>query len=160
MVWDRRAMSADLADVLELRSLVDRYATWADRRVGAAVAGLFEPDGRLVLHRDGEAAPATSEVVGHAALEAAIGYLDRYDATTHFVGQHLVDLDGDDATGVAYCLAHHLGYEGEPTRTRVDSIRYLDRYRRHPDGWRFAERRLCFDWTEIRTVTRHPGPHA
>jgi hypothetical protein len=57
-------------------------------------------------------------------------------------------------------MAHHLGYEGVPTRSRVDSIRYLDRYRRGPDGWRFVERRLCFDWTEIRSVVAQPGTHA
>jgi hypothetical protein len=156
-MWDRRRMSADQTDLLGLRSLVDRYATWTDARVGAAVAGLFEPDGRLVLHRDGEHAPASSEVVGRDAIEAAVTSLDRFVATTHFMGQHLVDVDGDDATGVAYCLAHHVGYDGEPSRNRVDSIRYLDRYRRHPDGWRFVVRRLCFDWSELRTVVPRVG---
>jgi hypothetical protein len=30
------------------------------------------------------------------------------------------------------------------------SIRYLDRFVRGVDGWRFAERRLIMDWTDKR----------
>jgi hypothetical protein len=146
----------DPTDRFELRDLVDRYAIAADRCDGAGVAALFEPGGALVLHRDGEDRPATSRVEGHAALERAIGSLSRYETTTHFVGQQLVDVVGDEATGVTYCLAHHVGEGGDRTAVKIDSIRYLDRYRRHPDGWRFLERRLSFDWTEIRTVVARP----
>ena len=145
-------MSDPTSDRLDLRSLVDRYAVGADRRDAATVAALFEEDGRLLVHRNGEGSPATSEVIGRTALEAAIASLVRWTSTTHLVGQQVVEVDGDEATGVTYCLAHHLGDRGDPSRNRVDSIRYLDRYRRHPGGWRFVERRLCFDWTEIRTV--------
>ena len=153
-------MTAETTDRLDLRALVDRYAIGADRRDGAAVAELFEPDGALVLHRDGEDRPETSRVEGRPALERAIGFLARYHRTTHLMGQQVVEIDRDEASGITYCLAHHLGEGGDPTANRVDSIRYLDRYRRHADGWLFVERRLIFDWTEIRTVVADPPPHA
>ena len=146
-------MIEDLLTRSAVRELVDRYAVEVDRHDGDAVAALFVPDGRLELHRDGIGRPVTSVVAGGDAIAAAIDGLARYRVTTHLVGQHLVDLvDGDVATGVAYCLAHHVGAEGDPSANRVDSIRYLDDYVRTDDGWRFVRRRLSFDWSEVRTV--------
>jgi hypothetical protein len=34
--------------------------------------------------------------------------LNKYEATTHFMGQSTVVLDGDRATGETYCIAHHV----------------------------------------------------
>ena len=35
--------------------------------------------------------------------------LNRYDATTHFIGQStILTLANERATGEAYCLAHHV----------------------------------------------------
>ena len=34
--------------------------------------------------------------------------LNKYEATTHFMGQSTVVLDGDHATGETYCIAHHV----------------------------------------------------
>jgi SnoaL-like protein len=53
--------------------------------------------------------------------------LNKYDATTHFVGQTTIfTLAGDRATGEAYCLAHHVTVGGGMRRLMLASLRYVD----------------------------------
>jgi hypothetical protein len=52
--------------------------------------------------------------------------LNKYEATTHFMGQSTIVLDGDRATGETYCIAHHvLASEGKRTLF-IASLRYYD----------------------------------
>jgi len=50
-------------------------------------------------------------------------------------------------------VAHHLLGESGEQIDHVMMIRYLDQYRREPEGWRIAVRELQVDWTEERTIT-------
>ena len=79
--------------------------------------------------------------------------MQRYVATTHFIGNHRVELAGDTATGETYCLAHHIYDDGSERRMLVWSIRYQDRYVRQEGAWRFAQRRLLVDWQDDRPMT-------
>ncbi|MGZ3874443.1 MAG: nuclear transport factor 2 family protein, partial [Mucilaginibacter sp.] len=76
--------------------------------------------------------------------------LNSYHATMHFNGQNTVSLNGDHATGVAYCMAHHLTLEGATQKWMIAAIRYLDTYRKYDGKWFFAERKLMVDWIENR----------
>jgi hypothetical protein len=145
-------MAASLEDRVALRDLVEAYARCADRIDGEGLAALFMPEGVLRIVRRGvEETPA--ERVGRDEIASAIKRLDRYVATFHFVGNHYVTVDGDEATGEAYCVAHHLLGESGSQIDHVMMIRYQDQYRRQPDGWKLAVRELRVDWTEERTVT-------
>ena len=127
-----------MADRDELHDLVAAYARGLDRRHFEDVAGLFTDDGQLT-HRG-------RTTVGPADLAQAFRVLERYDLTTHFLGQQTLTVDGDHATGEVYCLAHHLSAEDN----YVMSIRYQDAYAHTPAGWRFASRELVVDWEEHR----------
>lgn len=151
------SQAAGLADRLALRDLVEAYARCADRCDGPGLAALFEADGELRVRQPRETAP--SRVLrGRAEIADAIGRLARYDATFHLVANHYLTIAGDEATGEVYCLAHHVTAGGADVRDHVMVIRYADRYRRAPDGWRFAERELHVAWTEDRPVTSPPAP--
>jgi hypothetical protein len=79
--------------------------------------------------------------------------LNKYDATTHFVGQStILTLTGDRGTGEAYCLAHHVTVDGDKRRLMVASLRYLDTFAKANGEWLFAERRLYVDWLEERAL--------
>ena len=157
----RMSGSADLADRLALRDLVEGYARCADRCDGPGLAALFELDGELRVRRPQELAPSTV-LRGRDEIAIAIGRLSRYDATFHLVANQYVTLAGAEATAEVYCLAHHVSSdpdgEHEHGRDHVMVIRYADRYRRNPDGWRFVERELHVDWTEDRAITAPPLP--
>jgi SnoaL-like domain len=77
--------------------------------------------------------------------------LNKYDATTHFVGQStILTLTGDRATGEAYCLAHHVTVNGDKRTLMVASLRYNDTFVKINGAWLFAERLLYVDWIDDR----------
>ena len=125
-------------DSWEVRQLVERYASGADRGDGEGVASLFTEDGEFVLWLDPDSPDPTSHRRGRAEIAQALRGLDRYRVTTHMLGQHVVHLDGDRATGETYCMAHHLSDVEGGVRDRVMSIRYLDRFVRAGGRWRIA----------------------
>jgi hypothetical protein len=44
-------------------------------------------------------------------------------------------LDGDHASGVTYCRAHHVTVDGSVRRLMVAAIRYLDTFVKHDGAW-------------------------
>ena len=141
-------------EAIALRRLVDGYARAVDRGDATGFIELFEPDALLQVFYGPEADGPTSESRGHSALGEIPNRLTaRYDRTFHFVGNHLCDVRGDEATGEAYCLAHHLTENAHGGTDYVMLIRYQDVYRRPAGGsWKFAHRKVLVDWTEVRTA--------
>ena len=144
-------MSAELADRLAIRTLVDAYAHCADRRDAEGQKELFTEDTQFVVYMDGEGGESSQELDGREALTPVFADLNRYEATTHFNGQSTIVLDGDRATGESYCLAHHLYIEDGERKLMVASLRYHDTFVKRDGAWLFAERKLYVDWTETRT---------
>ena len=146
----------EILDRLEIRELVDRYARAADRVDGPAAAALFTPDGALRIFERGTEAPVR-ERLGREAIATAFAGLSRYEVTLHVVANHLVEIDGDTATGETYCLAHHVRTIGEGAQAHLSdyvmAIRYLDVYAHSDEGWRIAQRHLQLEFTEERPVS-------
>jgi uncharacterized protein (TIGR02246 family) len=142
-----------VADRTALRDLVDAYARHVDRRDAQSVASLFTVDGRLVsrLHNAAGDAPIVRRG-RHEIAAALVAGLDRYVATTHIVGGHVVTVDGDGAIGDTVCLAHHVYESSGARRMLVMAVRYADTYARQVEGWGFAERQLSLDWREDRAM--------
>src|SRR5580658_6404456 len=130
-----RSMS-EMADRLAIRALVDAYAYCADRRDSAGQMALFAEDTRFVVYMDAASATPTRVVEGRAGLAPIFDHLNVYKATTHFNGQSTVELDGDRASGVSYCLAHHVSEADNGPTLMIASIRYLDRFSRVGGSWR------------------------
>jgi ketosteroid isomerase-like protein len=133
-----------VADRLELRDLVDGYARAADGGDRAALEALFLPDATLTVRRP-DAEPHTYE--GAAALGEIVPRLGRYARTFHLVANHWCTVNGDAATGEAYCEAHHVRTDGSSATDVVLTICYVDAYARTTDGWRFASREVQILWT-------------
>ncbi len=95
--------------------------------------------------------------------------LRRFAGTMHFVGNCLVEVDGDRARAETYGNAHHWGDPvDDPTRNFVSGFRYVDRFERRDGVWRVAERWAVREWTRsipAETVRpkeggRRPDPRA
>ena len=140
----------EAADRLALRELFDAYAHCADRRDAEGQKSLFTEDTRFVVYMEGEGSEPTQALAGREALTPVFDDLNRYETTTHFNGQSTIALDGDQATGESYCLAHHLYTEDGERKLMVASLRYLDTFVKTDGAWLFAERNLYVDWTETR----------
>jgi ketosteroid isomerase-like protein len=141
------------ADRLAIRELVEAYAHCADRRDAEGQMSLFTADTHFVVLMDANDPKPTWELRSRDALAPIFADLDKYDATTHFVGQStILSLTDDKATGEAYCLAHHVTVAEGKRRLMIASLRYLDTFVKQDGGWLFAERRLYVDWTEERAM--------
>src|SRR5580700_4119606 len=149
------AISAtEAADRLAIRELVEAYAHCADRRDAKAQMSLFTADTHFVVYMNAKDPTPSQELHSREALAPVFAELNKYDATTHFVGQSTIfTLTADRATGEAYCLAHHVTLEGGKRRLMLASLRYLDTFVKKDGAWLFAERRLYVDWLEERALS-------
>jgi ketosteroid isomerase-like protein len=150
-----RAISpTQAADRLAIRELVEAYAHCADGRDAKGQMSLFTADTHFVVFMDAKDPKPTWELRSRGALAPVFADLNKYDATTHFVGQStILSLTDDKAGGEAYCLAHHVTVAEGKRRLMIASLRYLDTFVKHDGGWLFAERRLYVDWTEERAMS-------
>jgi len=147
-----RMSMGEVADRLAIRELVDAYATCADTRNAEGQIALFTEDTDFIVFMDSRAADPSYALKGRESLAPVFANLRTYQATMHFNGQSTVSLDGDRATGLSYCIAHHVS-EAEGRKTLMMAwIRYLDVFAKVGGRWLFAERRLMVDWTETRAM--------
>jgi uncharacterized protein (TIGR02246 family) len=146
-------MSAELRRLLdenEIRSLAFRYAQAADRRDGDALSRLFVEDGAIV----GSGIELRTR---DTIAQIPAGLSARFDATCHFVFNHLITLDGDDARGEVYSSAHHVKHQQDgPSSDLIMTIIYRDRYVRRDGAWFFVERDVDRKWTQTQYVDREP----
>src|ERR1700740_2011219 len=144
----------EAADRLAIRELVEGYAHCADRRDAKGQKALFTSDTHFVVFMNAKAPKPSMEFHSREALAPVFADLNKYAATTHFVGQSAIfTLTANRATGEAYCLAHHVTVEGENRRLMVASLRYLDTFVKSDGDWLFAERLLYVDWLDERGLS-------
>jgi hypothetical protein len=145
--------AAEAADRLAIRELVEAYAHCADRRDAKGQMSLFTADTHFVVYMNAKDPTPSQELHSREALTPVFEELNKYDATTHFIGQSTIfTLTGDRATGETYCLAHHVTVDAGGRRLMLASLRYLDELVKMDGAWLFAERRLYVDWLEERTL--------
>ena len=144
----------EAADRLAIRELVEAYAHCADRRDAKGQMSLFTADTHFVVYMNARDPTPTQELHSREALAPVFVELNKYDATTHFVGQSTIfTLTADRATGEAYCLAHHVMVDGGKRRLMLASLRYLDTFVKIDGAWLFSERLLYVDWLEERALS-------
>jgi len=144
----------EAADRLAIRELVEAYAHCADRRDATGQMALFATDTHFVVYMNAKDPRPSQDLHSREALAPVFADLNRYDATTHFVGQSTIfTLSGDRATGETYCLAHHITADGANRRLMIAALRYLDTFVKVEGVWLFAERLLYVDWPEERALS-------
>jgi len=145
---------AEAADRLSIRELIEAYAHCADRRDAKGQMSLFTADTHFVVYMNAKDPKPSMELHSQEALAPVFADLNKYDTTTHFVGQSTIfTLTGDRASGEAYCLAHHVSVDSGKRRLMLASLRYLDSFVKMEGVWLFAERLLHVDWMEERALT-------
>jgi SnoaL-like domain len=143
----------EAADRLAIRELVEAYAHCADRRDAQGQMSLFTANTHFVVYMNAKDSTPTQELHSREALAPVFAELNKYDATTHFIGQSTIfSLTAERAAGEAYCMAHHVTVDDGKRRLMVASLRYLDTFVKMDGSWLFAERRLYVDWLEERAL--------
>src|SRR4029077_15634593 len=113
---------------------------------------LFTADAHFVVFMDAKSPTPSMELNKREDLAPVFHDLNKYEATTHFMGQSTVALDGERATGETYCIAHHVSAAGGKRTLFIASLRYYDTFVKVEGTWLFAERKLVVDWTDTRPI--------
>lgn len=137
-------------DIVLLKQLAYRYAAAIDACDADGLCAVFMPGGRLhSYHPDAETPFA--DLAGHDQLRQIPEKMrDMFAQTMHVMTNHLVDVQGDTATGQLLCTARHLIKDRENTMNVM--IRYIDSYERHDGAWKIADRQIRFLWSEQHTA--------
>src|ERR1700730_10985287 len=94
----------DADDREAIRSLVDEYAFCADTRNATGQMALFTEDTRFEVYYDPKSGVPSQVINNREGLAPVFDDLNKYKTTMHFNGENSVSLNGDSATGVAYCM--------------------------------------------------------
>jgi len=144
------------ADILELNRLAYRYAAAVDGRDVDAFLAVFAPEGRMRSYHPGSEEPF-ADTQGHEQLASVPETMGKmFGLTVHQMTNHLVDVNGDTATGEVLCTARHLSVDPDDDAAVVVIIRYVDEYARRDGRWCITDRQIHFLWSERHQVA-DPG---
>ena len=142
------------ADRLAIRELIEAYAHCADRRDAKGQMSLFTADTHFVVYMNAKDPTPSQEFHSREALAPVFAELNKYDVTTHFIGQStILTLSDNRSTGETYCLVHHVSIDGEKWSLMIASLRYLDTFVNVDGTWLFAERLLYVDSVDERALS-------
>ena len=158
------------ADKQEIYDVIVRYCRAIDRRDANLLASCFHPDALDDHH--GTPIP-TSEFL-------AILVADRWQAARtsdmHFIGNVLIEVEGDVAYSEAYCIGYltlapmeqgmlWVGgpeYYSPPVSAKAYhrslGLRYIDRFERRNGKWKIAYRFVVEDWHRVDPAPDPPIP--
>lgn len=138
----------EINDRNAIHELIDKYAFCADARDAAGQMSLFTQNTRFIVYMDSKSPIPAQEILGRKNLAPVFEALNAYDTTMHFNGQRSIKINGSNATGLTYCMAHHLNIEGSKQKFMIAAIRYIDTFEKQEGSWYFSERQLLVDWIE------------
>jgi hypothetical protein len=143
-----------LLDKQSIRELVYRYCRGLDR--------LDEATLRAIYHADAieDRGPGLFVGKAHDFIPVVLKTLQKYYLLSqHFIGNCLIDIEGDVAYGESYFSAYHRLPDKSATpgdapvgREMIMSGRYLDRFERRDGVWKIAHRKMVNDWTRTQPV--------
>ncbi len=140
----------DLTAAAEIRTVLDQFAILADEKRNHEQMALFAPDATLQVYIGGE---RVVDLTGVDQIEATFtAFSASTERSHHMNGQQVVTIDGDTATGVAYCQVKAVTRDGDHEVLADSSIRYDDEYARLDGRWVIRSRITRFVTSENRPL--------
>jgi len=134
----------------ELKELIDTFSNLADEKNISEQMPLFTKDTIVKVYMGEE---LLFDISGTKQLEEVFtGFTADVKRSYHMNGQQVVKIDGDTATGIAYCQVKLVSEEDGKEVVMEHSIRYNDKYVRQNGTWLISERISHFNITEKRTL--------
>jgi uncharacterized protein (TIGR02246 family) len=129
-----------MADRMAIREVMTRYSRGIDRRDFDMVAGCFTADAEAEY--SGNVLPK-----GVDAIVAYIRRIAHLPRSTHFMGDTLIDVDGDTADAETYAIAYLVdGEVGSGAQVHTRGLRYRDMLVRQDGRWLIHKRVHTADW--------------
>lgn len=135
------AALAALVDRREIEDAILRYCRGIDRLDLELVRSCYWPD-------------ATDSHGGFSGTrDAFVAWVEkllaRFESTSHFVGNLLVELAGDAAVAETYAIAFHRSAEPKASLNLIIGVRYVDRFEKRGGAWKIARRVCVTEWSRV-----------
>ncbi|HVX21713.1 MAG TPA: nuclear transport factor 2 family protein [Acidimicrobiales bacterium] len=136
-------LAREMKDRDDIARLARLYARGIDRRDWDLVRSCFSDDAKV--HGSRKVADLDEYLPD---LRSGVEY---FPATMHFMGNQLVDVDGDTGTVETYAIAYH--WKAEPAGSDGDGnlvmgVRYHDTVQRIDGTWKITARSVDADWRQ------------
>lgn len=134
----------------EIKELVDTFSNLADEKRIPDQMPLFTEDTTVKVYM-GDA--LLFDISGTEQLEEVFtGFTANVTRSYHINGQQVVNVDGDTATGIAYCQVKLVSVEEGQEVITDSSIRYDDTFVRQNGTWLIKKRISHFTINEKRPL--------
>lgn len=129
----------------QIADVIYRYARGIDRMDFDLVRSCYHPD----AYDDHGAFRGNVDDLIAAAKE----FLARWTATQHFMGNMLIEVDGERGRAETYAVAYHRREDAEGNgKDDVMAIRYVDRFEKRNGEWKIAYRVVVNEWRRVDPV--------
>ncbi|MEM7255366.1 MAG: nuclear transport factor 2 family protein [Pseudomonadota bacterium] len=129
----------------EIADVIYQYARGIDRLDFDLVRACYHPD---AYDDHGMLKGNVDEFI-----EGVKAFLPKYAVTQHFMGNMLIEVDGNKARAETYAVAYHRKELSDGSgKDDVFGIRYVDRFEKRDDEWRIAYRVVATEWRRVDPV--------
>jgi len=136
----------ELEDRIAIKEIVDTFSNLADIKNFGALVHLLTEDAEVDFYL-GDTLLGSWK--GRAEFEKALSsFSSNFEATYHFNGQQVIEVEGDNASSQHYCLAMQIALAGPKKTLTTNGVIYRDTYVRRADGWKIAKRISRFTWRD------------
>ena len=132
----------ELIDRAEIHDVLMRHSRGVDRCDFELIRSCYHPDAVADYPED----VYQGNVNGF--IKFAKKELPTFERTNHFLGNVLIELDGDVAHSETYCIANNKSTAAHKWGDAYLTlwVRYVDRFERRDGVWRIAHRKLVIDF--------------
>lgn len=142
-----------LLDERDIREVLLRYCRGVDRCDAALIASCY--------HEDAIDDHGSWFVNGPEVAKLVVDAIKPGSAVAmHFVGNTLIEVEGDIAFAESYLLAFRAYDQGGRSYNRTRAARFNDRFERRQGQWRISERVVTDDWDRVDEVLQRQEGHA
>lgn len=141
---------ADIEDRIAIKNVVDTFSVLADRK---------DIDKQILLFTEG--ATVTSVVNGQPGMalsgrkqigDAFRQFLNLFETVYHINGQQTLTINGDNASGISYCLVTLIGNQNGKKMKTTMGVYYNDEFVKQNGHWLIAKRTSNFTWQEAKEM--------
>jgi SnoaL-like domain len=141
---------------LEVMDAMARYSRGIDRRDEELLKSVYHEDS---VDDHGFGLSAGGWEIAALVRRDGAGFPDEWRQTSHLLGQHLIEVDGDSAESEVYFVASAIYEHDDVDWAQISAGRYLDQWERRAGAFKIARRTVVYDWVRTdRIDTRWPGP--
>jgi ketosteroid isomerase-like protein len=139
-------LPSEIQDKLALKKLVDDFSILADKKDIPNQMHLFTDDATVESVTNGQ----SSILKGKKEIANAFaGFLNLFEVVYHINGQQVVEINGNNATGTAYCRVTLIGSQNGVKTQRDMGVIYSDEYTKKDGVWHIRKRKSNFTWINV-----------